>query len=499
MVQKKARMILFVTGRLERKSELIWKSMVNALALLVLASAGPILTQAQISSFQHVVLIVQENRTPDNLFQGLCGTGRSLCPSPYDLQNFGTDNLGNTIQLSKQPEGPIYDPAHDHPNFVTQCDLDTTTNQCKMDGLSSAKCPDDCSFQYLDPADVAPYVTLAQQYGWANYMFQTNQGPSPPAHAIIFGGTAAPSAADDAAATFVASWQYVSGCLSPLNAVWEMISPQTAPNLFELVNSPLGTTCFTHDTVATLLDHHKPRLSWKYYAPSATSIWNAVSWFQDICKPNAAHKKCLGAEWANDVDLNPTDVLTDISACNLRNVVWVIPSGQNSDHPGKVSGDDIGGPSWVASIVNQIGQSTCTDTINGKPLTYWQDTAILVTWDDWGGWFDHEPPTLLSVPSEGQGDYQYGFRVPLVVVSAYTPMGYIDNNRNDFGSIVRFVENNFGFAEGTLNFADARATTDLTDFFNLSQSPRTFTPISAPLGVDFFLHDKRPMEDPDTD
>jgi hypothetical protein len=70
----------------------------------------------------------------------------------------------------------------------------------------------------------------------------------------------------------------------------------------------------------------------------------------------------------------------------------------------------------------------------------------------WGGWYDHEPPVILAKP---QGDYQYGFRVPLLVVSAYTPAGYINNVRHDFGSILRFIEFNFGITQGALNFADA--------------------------------------------
>jgi phospholipase C len=75
----------------------------------------------------------------------------------------------------------------------------------------------------------------------------------------------------------------------------------------------------------------------------------------------------------------------------------------------------------------------------------------------------------------------------------------IDNLRYDFGSILRFVEQNFGIPEGALNFADQRATNDLTSFFNLNTSPRTFNVIPAPRGEEFFLNDKRPMEPPDTD
>ena len=85
------------------------------------------------------------------------------------------------------------------------------------------------------------------------------------------------------------------------------------------------------------------------------------------------------------------------------------------------------------------------------------------------------------MPNQGQGDYQYGFRVPLVVISAYTPAGYVNNDRHDFGSILRFIEFNFanlGLREGELGFADSRATTDLTEFFNTFRPPRPFTTIA---------------------
>jgi phospholipase C len=190
------------------------------------------------------------------------------------------------------------------------------------------------------------------------------------------------------------------------------------------------------------------------------------------------------------VDLRPADVLADIRSCNLRSVSWVIPAGQNSDHAGNP--DNTGGPAWVAAIVNAIGNSpTCPD---GE--VYWRNTAIFITWDDWGGWYDHEPPTILPMP---QGDYQYGFRVPLIVVSAYTPAGYINNSRHDFGSILRFIEHNFGIPEGQLAFADRRATGDLTGFFHLGQAPRPFQHVSAAKDATYFLNDKTVPTDPDDD
>jgi hypothetical protein len=90
----------------------------------------------------------------------------------------------------------------------------------------------------------------------------------------------------------------------------------------------------------------------------------------------------------------------------------------------------------------------------------------------------------------------------LIVVSAYTNRGYVDNGRHDFGSILRFIEHNFaslGLSEGELGFADSRAKTDLTSFFHLKHGPRTFTTVAAPKSADFFINDPRPPEPPDND
>ena len=167
----------------------------------------------------------------------------------------------------------------------------------------------------------------------------------------------------------------------------------------------------------------------------------------------------------------------------------MIPTGANSDH---ASSNDGGGPSWVSAIVNAIGNSSACDNHIG----YWQNTAILITRDDWGGWYDHERPTVLAQP---EGDYQYRFRVPLLFVSAYTPAGYINNDRHDFGSILRFIEHNFGIREGGLNFADARAKNDLSGFWDAGRTPRPFENLKAPKSAAFFLHDQRKATDPDDD
>ncbi|HYM74516.1 MAG TPA: alkaline phosphatase family protein [Candidatus Dormibacteraeota bacterium] len=456
---------------------------------------------AQISNFQHIIVVIQENRTPDNLFQGLCvppygkSTSCSTTPtgSQYDIQTSNWKDKTSTTGVTKP--GPVklangYDLGHKHSSFTDLCDVNAA-GVCLMDGAALNNCVGACPtkppFKFVDNTTgiVNPYLDIATQYGWANYMFQTNQGPSFPAHQFLFGGTSAPSASDDAIGTFAAEnvapdiKGTVAGCIALQTTTVSVIT--TAGETTKIY------PCFEHETLSDLLD--SAGISWKYYTGGTGSIWTAPNAINHICQPSQPYGgSCTGPDWVkNVVPNNPKQVLSDISKCSLPAVSWVIPSQANSDHPQYNTG---GGPSWVASIVNQIGNNK--KCANGE--LYWDNTAILITWDDWGGWYDHEPPTFLAPP---QGDYQYGFRVPLLVVSAYTSAAYVDNTRYDFGSVLRFIEQNFGIAEGALNFADARSTTNLTAFFSLTQPPRVFTTIPSPLDANYFINDPTPFGDPD--
>ena len=97
-----------------------------------------------------------------------------------------------------------------------------------------------------------------------------------------------------------------------------VISPQSWPEEYRWVNNPLGTFCFSHPTMATLLDNHQPALSWKYYTVGPYAIATAPNWFRQICVPDNDYQQCTGQEWKNNVDLYPQDVLRDIGACKLR-------------------------------------------------------------------------------------------------------------------------------------------------------------------------------------
>ena len=130
--------------------------------------------------------------------------------------------------------------------------------------------------------------------------------------------------------------------------------------------------CFDRPALTDLVDAQG--LTWHYYqAHGGASLWNG---------PDAIKHIRDSSEYSTDVTWPPSKVLTDIAGGNLANVVWVTPTAQASDHANITDGS---GPDWVASVVNAIGGSQ-----------YWDNTVIFVTWDDWGGWYDHVPPTSIT-------------------------------------------------------------------------------------------------------
>jgi phospholipase C len=203
-----------------------------------------------------------------------------------------------------------------------------------------------------------------------------------------------------------------------------------------------------------------------------------------MCQPETENGQtaCTGKAWSH-VIIPSKRFLTDIANNQLAAVTWVTPAGQYSDHP-RIGGS--GGPSWVASIVNAIGNSS-----------FWSDTAIIITWDDWGGWYDHvSPPRVINDGRSWGSGYVYGFRVPLIVISPYARPAYISHVNHDFGSILNFIEEVFRLH--SLGYADARAD-NLSDCFNFGQRPLQFKTIDAPLKSDYFINDTRNALDPDTE
>jgi len=449
-------------------------------------SNGPqSLALAMTAVIQRVVVIFQENRTPDNLFQG-------LCISPYGSPSAcGTaQNQYNIASTGQSPSGPVplspidlgttgsspdtYDLSHANSAFVAMY------NGGAMNGINPScgtgmSCPAGGQYMYVIPSDVAPYLTMAQQYTFGDQMFQTNEGPSFPAHQFIFGGTSALTATSTYFASENLTGGGVAGCIATAGTTVEQISPQG-------VESTGPYPCYNRPAMNDLLDAQN--VTWRYYAPNAGSIWTAPDAIQNLCQAQTVDGTltCTGPDWTGDVVFPEWQVLQDISNGQLAQVTWIIPDALFSDHALSNNGT---GPSWVASIVNAIGNSS-----------YWANTAIILTWDDWGGWYDHVAPKVINDGVSWGSGYVYGFRVPLLVISPYAKAKYISHVTHDFGSILKFIENTYNLP--SLGYADAYAD-DLSDCFNLTQSPLTYQTISAPASAPDFINSKTPPTGPDDD
>ena len=404
-----------------------------------------------INAIKHVIIIFQENRTTDNLFHGLKGA---------DTADYGINSKGQKIPLTPVKLANNYTLDHYHPDFLRMYDNGKMDGADLIPGDCGNNCPANMQFKYVQKSDVLPYFQLAEQYAFGDRMFQSNQGPSWPAHQFIIGATSAPTPTSvlfDGEDTFgIAQPAGHAGCGSPSYVFTYLIDPTGRENM---VTFP----CFDHLTLMDLLDDKG--LSWRYYTISYDYIWTG---------PNAISHIYNGKDWANVIP-QPKQVLTDISSGHLANVSWVIPTGSESDHP---HGNNGSGPSWVASVVNAVGKSK-----------YWDSTAIFVSWDDWGGWYDHVAPPIRN-------SYEYSFRVPLLVISPYAKPGYVSHVTHDFSSIIKFTETAFGLP--SLGFGDVYAD-DLTDCFNFTQKPLRFRTIKAPLKAEYFLNDNSPPTDPDDD
>ncbi len=345
------------------------------------------------------------------------------------------------MPLHSVPLEARYDISHSHASFLTEYD------HGRMDGFdrdgSSPGCSDDktCAYGYVPKSESQPYLDMASQYVFGDRFFQTNQGPSFPAHQYVISGTSTTQQNGTRKASenpYRENRANGGGCNAPPNVLVDTIDPQghTGKAVYP---------CFDRPTLGDLLDSQS--VSWRYYQLEyGVGLWHAYDAIRHILN---------GPDYKN-VQIPSSAVLNDIASGTLADVSWVIPAGQNSDHAGN---GYKGGPAWVASIVNAMGKSK-----------YWKDCAIFVVWDDWGGWYDHVQPQIFN-------SYELGFRVPLIVVSPYAKRGFVSHTHYEFGSILKFVEQTFG--TGTLNTTDVRANS-LEDAFNFSMQRRSFVPIRAP-------------------
>jgi phospholipase C len=393
------------------------------------------------SPIKHVVFMIQENRSFNNLFLGYPGA---------TTQNYGYDTNGKKIQLKPIRLATSWDIAHSSKAFFAACDgrgkLPGT--DCKMDGWNNERAapnpPPNFAYAYVPRHEVAPYWTMASQYVLADATFASNLDGSFVAHQYAVAAYAARTV----------DYPYNQwGCEGGKS---DTISTLTKKRTY----GRKVQVCFTFPTLASEAD--AAGVTWRSYAGSIYGDGGLWSPFQ------ADSTIFDGPDWNADVISPPAQFLSDVANGRLANITWISPTYETSDHPGLRANQ---GPAWVAGVVNAIGTSP-----------FWDSTAIFVFWDDWGGWFDPVKPIYK--------DYDgLGFRVPLLMISPYAKQGYVTHNKYETSSVLRFIEDNFGLAP--LAESDERAADPAGDAFDYHQKPRKFKTIPGGKPAHHWLRAKR--------
>ncbi|HEY1868713.1 MAG TPA: alkaline phosphatase family protein [Candidatus Cybelea sp.] len=405
---------------------------------------------------KHIVIVVQENRSFNNLFMGFPGAKSS---------KYGYDSSGNRIKIKPISLATNWDIDHSSSAMFEACDGTGSIpgTDCKMDGFDqeyagcgvSLGCPiKHPQYAYAPYSETKPYFDIAKQYVLADEMYASNfDASSFVSHQYIISGQAL-----SAVNYPYGPW----GCPGGSGDSVSEVGPQRQ------IPSGREVPCWDPTTLGDELD--KAKISWAYYAVAYSGgfpgLWSAYQAINHIYN---------GFDWSKDVISQPSQFLTDVKNGKLRTVNWVTPTCEDSDHAGC---DSNKGPSWVTSLVNAVGESK-----------YWDSTAMFIFWDDYGGWYDAEPPAYV--------DYDgLGFRIPMIIVSPYAKQGYVSHVHYEHGSILKFVEDEFGLDR--LSASDTRAKSPAKDCFDFNQAPRKFKKIGSPLGIDYFLHQPPDHRPPDT-
>ena len=362
------------------------------------------------SAIQHIVFILKENRTFDQMFGAYPGAQGATS---------GTISTGQSITLAQTPDRLPRDIAHSFQDVVTATDFgrmddfDLTT-ECDVNG-------DYLCMTQQSQTTIPNYWTYASKFTLADQMFSSFKGPSFPNHLYTV------AAQSGGAMTNPYNGNGLWGCDAPSNSFVPVID--TSGKL----SKPFP--CFDFETLADLLQ--TADISWKYYAPSG-SIWNAYDAINHIRNSSL---------WTTNVAPS-TQFISDAASGQIPAVSWVVADFDESEHP--VS-STCNGENWSVEQINAV--------MGNQNL--WNSTAVFLAWDDFGGFYDHTAPPVSD-------QYGLGLRVPLVIISPYAKPAYISHTTYEFASVLRFVEERFGLAALTTRDADAN---DMLDSFNFNQSP----------------------------
>jgi phospholipase C len=368
-----------------------------------------------LSKIEHIVFIIKENRTFDHYFGAFPGA---------DGATTGTISTGATIPLGHAPDRTPRDISHSFQSAVLAIN---NGGMDQFDLIAGANENGDyLAYTQYTEADLPNYFTYARLFVLADAFFSSLKGPSFPNHLYTVGAQS--GGAINNPSNSAGRW----GCDSPANSRVQieddegnLLTPQYP--------------CFDFETLVDELE--AKGLSWKYYAPSQGEsgyIWSAL---------NAIAHIRLTDVWTQHVV--PTAQFVD-DAINgaLPAVSWVVVNAAQSEHP-------------PASVC--VGENWTVEQVNAIMLgSDWESTAIFLTWDDFGGFYDHVAPPVAD-------NFGFGPRVPLLVISPWAKSGFIDHTVLEFSSVLKLIEERFDL--DALTERDAESA-DLIDAFDFRHGPR---------------------------
>ncbi len=373
---------------------------------------------------EKVVFIVKENRTFDNFFGRFPGaTGATS----------GRTSDGRTIPLSRAPDIYAHDIGHD---FISGIQV---INGGKMNGYDvipgGRKLE---NYTQYRKSDIPAYWRYAEEFTLGDRMFSSMYGPTIPEHLYSIAATATRVVSnkltpEDGQGFYCEDVRERFDRLAhhPKIQKWER---QVRVARIEALFREVGA-CLDVKTIFPELE--KRGVSWRYYG-QAGQFHNALLAVREIRQTK---------RWENVVD--PATFVEDARSGNLPQVSYILPPAKYNDHPHPTRSLCVG-ENWTIEQINAV--------MEGPD---WERTAIFVTWDDFGGLYDHVPPPQVD-------DMGFGPRVPLLVISPYARSGYIDDTTYEFSSFLSLMERLFDIEPLT---ARDRNANDLFDSLDFTQEP----------------------------
>ena len=364
---------------------------------------------------QHIVILVKENRSFDNYFGTFPGAAGTRVGHLSD---------GRQVPLLHTPDHMLLDISH----AGDAARVAVANGQMNgFDRLAGAiQDGKDIALSQLYESDIPNYWAYAKTYTLADHFFSTILGPSFPNHLVTVAGTSN-NTDDNPILNTYHSWGCDAGSYTKVDAV----DPQNGHHYFV-------KPCFDINTLPDALQ--RAGISWKYYAPGQNQsgyIWSALDAIKHIR---------YSPLWQSNV-VPTTQFVKDVEAGTLPQVSWVVMNEMDSEHPPYSA---CVGENWTVRQLNALMQSSL-----------WSSTAVFLTWDDFGGFYDHVPPPRQDYIS-------YGPRVPTIVISPYARPHFLDHNLYDFASILRYIEDKFGLASvGTYD----RIAHSIGDALDTKQQP----------------------------